>query len=64
MLLFRAFIEALFFTPFCDHEDGLNPPVSILQAAAAQIFLLFDSSSNLLLLDADDPDDPGKIEAA
>ena len=42
----------------------MNPPVSKLEAAAAQIFLLLDSSSSLFLLTVEDPDDPGNIEAA
>jgi hypothetical protein len=48
----------------CDHDDGLKPPVSKLVAAAALIFLLLDSSSKRFLLDIEEPDDPGNIEAA
>lgn len=46
-----------------DHDDGLNPPVSMLDAAAALIFRLLDSSSSRLL-DTEDPDGSENIEAA
>jgi len=36
----------------------------MLDAAAALILLLLDSSPNCLLADVEDPDDPEKIEAA
>ena len=48
----------------CDHDDGLNPPVSKLEAAEALIFLLLDSSSKRFLLDMEEPDDLEKIESA
>lgn len=57
--------------PFClleafelfDHDDGLKPPTSRLDAAAALIFLLLDSNSNCLL-DKDELDGPENIEPA
>ena len=51
-------------TALCDHDDGLNPPTNRLEAVAAWIFLLLASSSSLFAPDAEDPDEPGKIEAA
>lgn len=47
----------------CDHADGLNPPTSKLEAAAALIFLLLDSNSNCLL-EVEEPDCLGNIEEA
>lgn len=47
-----------------DHDDGLNPPVSNSDVMPALIFLLFDSNSKRFLSDMEDPDEPGKIEAA
>lgn len=48
--------------PF-DHDDGLNFPVSMLDAAEALIFLLLDSSSSRLD-EEEEPDDCENIEAA
>ena len=47
----------------CDHDDGLNPPLSKLEAADALILLLFDSNSNCFEFEVD-ADDPEKIEEA
>lgn len=48
----------------CDHYDGLNSPTSSLDASLAEIFLLLDSRSSLLLSDMEETDNPGKIEPA
>lgn len=47
----------------CCHDKGLTLPANDADAAVAFIFLLFDSSSDLLLPDAD-ADESGKMEEA
>lgn len=48
----------------CDQDDGLYPPAKRLDAALAEIFLLLDSSSSLLLPDMDETGNPGNMGAA